>query len=131
MINSIILWFEIGSLHFVLGLGYTQLVDLFLKEIFGNSAMLPAVIINAFICGFFMLCGGLAGKLKGTLYYIGIVLYTIDALILLYFSDYLSVAFHAFALFYLIKGIKLINELYKVGQELKNSACSSIEVPIE
>jgi len=42
---------------------------------------------------------------------VGIVLYSMDALTFLIFTDYISIAFHLFALYSIFKGLKACKEL--------------------
>ncbi len=97
LVNTILI--HSGSnTSFVIGLGFTLLADSLLQ------AIKPvAFAIDLVALGFFFAMGRFA--LRGHLwaFVTGIVFYLLDALIYLYFQDWMPVAFHGLALFYLIR----------------------------
>jgi len=108
IINSVVWWLDIAELYFVVGLGITQFVDGFIYALLSESGIIIALLINIVISGFFILTTVLANKGHKIIYYVAIVLYIIDLLILLLYKDFMSVGFHAFALFFIFKGAKII-----------------------
>ncbi len=107
------------TLTFVVGLGITQVVDgvstALAKELgTGMGAMfvrLIGVIVNLLIAGLFVLFGVLGRKRHRIPVIIGMVLYALDAVLMLLFKDFFGAAFHAFALMGLWNGLKSMAEL--------------------
>jgi hypothetical protein len=103
LINSAVVIFG-GSFHFVVGLGVTSVVDAFAKQS-GNAGVVLDLIINGFVAGLFCLFASFAGKAQKWAFMVGMVLYALDGLLLLLARDILSVAFHAYALFCIYRGL--------------------------
>lgn len=99
-----------GNIHFVLGLGMTQLVDAIAKEI-GPGATNVGLGVDIAIAGLFALLGMKAVKRGKTAFIAGMILYGLDGLLLLLFQDWFSVAVHAYALFCLFQGFRALGEL--------------------
>lgn len=111
LINSIIA-FANGGTHFVIGLGVTQIIDTFPKELGGGT---PGKII-ALLCSLLVLCiyvllGFFAVKRQRWAFISGIILYTLDSLIFLAGPDFLSIGFHAFALYGIVGALRAHNAL--------------------
>jgi hypothetical protein len=98
--------------NFVIGLGFTLLADAIFKEIKVIAFIVDAVALATFV-GF-----GLLSR-KGHLwaFITGIVLYTLDAGIYVLGQDWMSVAFHGLALFYMIRGAKALRDDLKAAAE--------------
>ena len=123
-INSIIILFN-GSLNFVVGLGITQVVDGIMfavgEELGADGAMIARVIglgINLVIIAVFAGFGYLARKQKRWAFIIGMVLYGLDALIMLWARDVFSILFHLWALVGLYRGLKVIAEIKALESKL-------------
>jgi hypothetical protein len=99
-----------GGVHFVLGLGATQLVDAIGKQ-FGGPAATVALGVTAAIAAVFILLGMAAVKRGKKAFLGGMILYGLDGLLLILFQDWISIAFHAYALFALYGGLRALNEL--------------------
>lgn len=84
---------------FVVGLGFTVVADAFFQ---GLKPV--AFAIDAVALGFFALMGLFALRGYRWAFLVGGLFYTLDALIYLYFRDYMPVAFHAWALFWIGTG---------------------------
>lgn len=123
IINSI-LAMSGASIHFIFGLGITQVVDALASRA-GTTGYVLDFIINGIIAGLFVLIWYFARKGNATAWYGGIALYVIDALLLLLFKDILSVAFHAWALYRMYPGIKLLGILKQMEQSGATGAVSS------
>lgn len=106
LINTILAMTQ-TNLVFVVGLGITQIFD----EI---ASPANALIINIFIAGIFMLFGFMGRKQRNWGFIVGIIVYILDALLLLTAQEWMSVGFHAFALFYIFGGLKASKELQKI-----------------
>jgi hypothetical protein len=123
IVNSI-LSMSGASIHFIFGLGITQIVDAMAHQV-GNAGYVLDLIINGVIAGVFVLIWNFARKGKPWAWYGGMALYAIDGVLLLFFQDYLSVAFHAWALFRMYPGIKLLPILRQLEQSSATGAVSS------
>lgn len=101
-VNSALM-FSGSNTRFVVGLGITTLLDVMGREVGGmGNGMTMAV--GVLIAGVFALFGYFASKLQNWSFVSGIVLYTLDALLLLKNQDFVSTAFHGLALFYIFRG---------------------------
>jgi hypothetical protein len=116
LINSLVHLFG-GNLNFAIGLGITQLIDGMAAELatdFGSMIQPAAFVINAGIAGLFVLFGVLGGKKQTWAFVVGMLLYALDGLLFLLVSDYLSVGFHLFVLFWLFGGPRAIKKLDEI-----------------
>ncbi len=102
---------------FIFGLGITQIVDAIGRQS-GATGSTLGLIVNVFIAGVFVLFWNFARKAEKWAFLVGMALYTIDGLILLPFKDYLSAAFHAYALFRIYGGMQGIPALQQLRQAL-------------
>ncbi|GHB98730.1 DUF4339 domain-containing protein [Cerasicoccus arenae] len=119
-VNSTIAFFQ-GGVYFVIGLAFTIIIDeigFALSEEMGAMAVYIAFGVNLVIAGLVALFGYLSLKGIRAVMVIGIVLYIIDGLIFLLAADLLSVAFHAYASFGLIRGFLALNKLKKADIKL-------------
>jgi len=94
------------SFRFIVGLGTTQLVD----AIGATNLSVLALAIDALVVVTCALVAYYARESK-SIYIGGMIVYGFDALILLLVGDIVGIAFHAFALFNLFKGVKAFGEL--------------------
>ena len=97
---------------FIIGLGFTLVVDSMFREY-----QLVAFIIDALAIGTILALGFFARKGHFWAFVTGIVLYTLDAGIYLIAQDWLAVAFHGLALFYLFRGAKALRAALKAAAE--------------
>jgi hypothetical protein len=111
MVNSLVVVFG-GNFHFVLGLGITSVVDELAKRA-GSAGTVLDLVINGFVAGVFVLFGTFAVKRQKWAFYAGMGLYVMDGLLLLMGQDILGVAFHAYALFCIYRGLAAVNQLQK------------------
>ena len=118
LINTIVSIFN-GSYNFVSGLGITQIIDgifYVLKDYFGNHIVYLGAAIDLIFVAIFFVLGILAHKKMVWSMILGTVLYGIDILSFLFVTDYLSIAFHALAIFSIIKGIQASKKLKNIEQ---------------
>jgi hypothetical protein len=120
VVNSIIVLAG-SDWSFVVGLGITQFVDgfaLVIAEQLGKQGFsivsCVAFVIDIMIAGSFVVWGVLARRRYEWAYIVGMVLYALDGLIFLLVQDWLSIAFHCLALFYLFNGFKACGQLGKL-----------------
>jgi hypothetical protein len=116
LVNTVIHMFG-SNLTFVVGLGVTQIIDVFAAALAqqlgqgGFAVIYLGLGLDVGFAGLFVAMGVLGRKRKRWAVIVGIVLYAIDAIILLLFQDFLSVAFHGLALFGIAGGLKSIRDL--------------------
>ena len=116
IVNSIIGMAGAG-VHFIVGLGITQVVDAIAHRA-GSPGVVLDLIINGFVAAIFVLFWNFAKKGQSWAFIIGMVLYGLDALLLLTFKDVFSVAFHAYALFRIYHGMRAAPTLEKLQQSM-------------
>jgi len=109
IVNSIMI--HSGSdRNFVIGLGVTLLADVIFREVVIVALVIDAIALTTFAgLGFFARKGHLWA------YVTGIVLYVLDGCIYLFLQDWMSVGFHAFALFYMIRGAAALRTALKAA----------------
>jgi len=123
MINSLSAIFG-SDIYFVVGLGFNFIVTAVVLAVNGIeisqaefAVKLVIFILNAIAAGMFVLFGFYANKRYAWAFITGMVLYALDGLIFLALGDYLSIAFHGLALFFIFKGYKASTNLNKLEIE--------------
>ncbi|HEX9094803.1 MAG TPA: hypothetical protein VF990_01740 [Candidatus Dormibacteraeota bacterium] len=111
LVNSVL--FAFGSdWAFFLGLGATQFVDAFGREIItGTSGQVLALVVDVLIAGIFV---GIALASRAGAqwsFIVGMVLVVLDALLLVWVTDWAAVAFHALALYFMARGFQASRRL--------------------
>ena len=102
VINTVILAAK-STVHFIFGLGITQIIDTLSFTTFENYKAV-VLVFSFLISGIFIALGYFAkAKLKWA-YLTGLVLYGLDTTIFVYSNDWLSAAFHIFVLIAIIRG---------------------------
>lgn len=106
--------------RFVIGLAVTQFVDA-LAFLIGQNApeskmilLGIAVVIDLVILGIFVLFGYFAGRVHRWAFITGMILYAVDAVLMLVFQDWLAFGFHLFFLWGLFGGLSALNQLQKL-----------------
>jgi hypothetical protein len=111
IVNSIMI--HSGSdRNFVIGLGFTLVADAVFREMKFIAFAIDAVALSV-ICGL----GFMSRKGHLWAFITGIVLYSLDALIYVGFQDWMSVAFHGLALFYMIRGALALRTALKAAAD--------------
>jgi hypothetical protein len=103
---------------FAMGLAITQVVSAIAGAIAGleeqasgiGAFHIGALVANILISGVFVLFGVLAGKGKKWAFILGLVLYSLDGLIYLMAGDFIGVAIHGLAIYFLISGLRAIGK---------------------
>lgn len=126
IINSVVM-LSGSKWHFIVGLGVTTFVDAVAYHLSNAAANVAAFVINLFIVAIPVVFGISARKGQKWAFVVGMVLYGLDALILLMFSDFLGVAFHGYALFMIYRGVTAIGLL----KQLQQATLATGPVPIE
>jgi hypothetical protein len=104
-----------GHMHFVIGLGITQVVDLVARKA-GAAATLPALVIDVMIAGAFFALGLWSSRCNQFAFGAGMLLYAADGALLFLAHDWLSVAFHGLALFYMYRGFAAAQQLRSLAK---------------
>jgi hypothetical protein len=114
VVNSVA--FLVGAkFHFLAGLGVTEIADAVIEASIQQGA--PgylrgiSVIFDLVAVGGFALAGYFANKFVRTAFLVGIIFYAIDALIVLALVDVFMLAFHALALYSLVRGYIACREM--------------------
>jgi hypothetical protein len=110
-----------GQFYFVVGLGLNHLVNgIVLAFSEGDPSQahafikLIAFILDALIAGVVGLFGFFANKRQKWAFVTGMVVYALDGLLFLMVGDFLSIAFHAFALYSVYRGLVGLQNLNKL-----------------
>ena len=115
MVNTIVSLGN-GSWSFLAGLGITQFIAGFAKAFAqsgGSAPIVIALLANAVAAGVFVLFGLMARRQQSWAFIVGMACYAADGLIFVLVQDWLSIAFHLFALYCISKGFIATNKLRK------------------
>jgi len=123
VVNSI-LAMSGASVRFIFGLGLSQIVDALAHQA-GSPGYLLELIINGIIAGVFVLFWNFARKGQKWAWYLGMAVYVVDGALLLLFKDYLAIAFHAYALYRMSSGLKLLPILERLERQSATGAIST------
>ena len=113
-----------ATVRFIFGLGLSSVVDELAHQA-GSPGYLLDLIINGIIAGVFVLFWNFARKGQRWAWYLGMSLYAVDGLLLLLFKDYLAIAFHAYALYRMSSGLKLLPILDRLNQQSASGTISA------
>jgi hypothetical protein len=138
VVNSIIFFFG-GDIAFVIGLGFTQIADSIVGEVSsafsadGNTTAALVVriiglVFDLFAAGMFLVFGLLGKRHHRWAVVVGMVLYTLDGLLLLPFGALLSIIFHGLALWGLMRGLSAMGQIRQLA--LASYARSEGTVPL-
>ncbi len=124
VVNSVTQLF--GSSHsFVIGLGATQVIDAIARGATEGADAAPvgfvrgiAFVLDALAAGLFALFGWQAARRRHWAFMVGMVLYALDGAIFLLVQDWLSLGFHAFALFGIWSGYACVRKLQAAEVQL-------------
>ena len=111
LVNSVL--FVTGShWSFFLGLAATQVSDEFGKVIItGTTGVAVALAIDVVIAAIFVGLGLMSRSGALWSFIVGMVLIVLDALLLVWVQDWAAVAFHALALFFIVRGFQAARQL--------------------
>ncbi|HEY6305150.1 MAG TPA: hypothetical protein VI488_01670 [Candidatus Angelobacter sp.] len=116
VINSVISLFN-GGIRFVLGLGVTEVVNYEAQRTGGSSGQMIGFAVTVVVAAFFWLMGRFAKQGQRWALILGMFLYLLDAGLLLMMQLWLSVAFHAYALFMPTKTFAAIKQFEAAKQD--------------
>ena len=111
LVNAV-LFFVNANTRFVIGTGITDLANAVGADVItGVAGTVLAMIFDAVVIAGFVGLGLLARRGTSWAFLVGGVVYALDALLLAYYARWLSVVFHALALFYLYRGFQASQQL--------------------
>ena len=111
LINSIMLLTK-TDMRFVVGLGLTDMATYLSKDL-ALTGKIISLAVTAAIAGLFLFFGVAARARKKWAFNTGMVIYGADAMLLVPGHDYLSIAFHVLALFFLVRGFIALKLMLK------------------
>lgn len=109
-IINLILQLAGNDLNFVVGLGITQVATYLLKDL-ELTGKIIAIGATAAVTGLIVFFGLKARSRKKQAFITGMVIYAIDALFFFLAPDYLSIAFHGIALFFIVRELIALDKL--------------------
>ena len=115
VLNSALMMFD-AQLHFIVGLGITQIAD-GIGKVGGTAGGAAGLVITLIVAGVFLVFWKFAREGQPWAFLIGMILYGLDGLIFLGFGLCLALAFHAFAIFNLYKGLQALNALNQLNRQ--------------
>ncbi len=119
VINSVVALFG-GGIHFVAGLAMTEIVDVFAAAFVKNLPDLALFLrlvqlaLDVGIIGLFVSFGYLGIKNQRWAILAGMILYALDAILMLVFQDIIAFGFHLFFLWGLWNGLQALNQLRRL-----------------
>ncbi|HEY7797336.1 MAG TPA: hypothetical protein VIA80_01120 [Hyphomonadaceae bacterium] len=105
LVNTVLFYMK-SDTSFVIGLGLTTVASVFFQ-------MTVALVFIVATLAFYAYIGYVAQRGVAWAFYIGLAVYVFDALIFVYFEDWMSVAFHGLAIFFIMKGVMQLREAPK------------------
>lgn len=108
---------------FLAGLGVTQFISGFASGLSAdlgesNVVMVIAFILNLLVAGFFVGLGVFAYKGHTWAFIVGLVIYALDALIFLVVGLWFPLAFHAFVIYCLYRGLAANRKVKQLEAEM-------------
>ena len=98
-----------ANFRFIIGLGFSELLGGMAQEMSASSGtngpMLVACAGGALLAAFFGACGWFARRPSVVAFIVGMVVFGLDTGIFIMAKDWLGVAFHAYALYCLWRGV--------------------------
>jgi hypothetical protein len=123
VINSTLVFFN-ANLHFIVGLGITQIADGIGKRA-GSGGAIAGFVVSLFMAALFGVFGKFARDEKQWAFLAGMAIYGLDGLIFLAFGQMLDLAFHVFAIYCMFQGLRALGALNKLNGQPANFAVSS------
>ncbi|HMF91291.1 MAG TPA: hypothetical protein VKL40_11660 [Candidatus Angelobacter sp.] len=103
--------------HFLLGLGVTDVVNYLARKSGSGQAQVIGLVVTLVVAGIFWLMGRFAKQGQYWALIVGMILYTLDGGLLLIGQDWLSAAFHVYALFMLSRTFGAIKAFEAAKQD--------------
>jgi len=115
VVNSALMLFN-AKLHFIVGLGVTQIAD-GIGKVGGTVGSIAGFIVTLIAAGLFAGLWKFAREGQQWAFLTGMILYALDGLIFLGLGLWLDFGFHVFALFSMYKGFTSLNELNQLNRQ--------------
>jgi len=115
VINSALNLFD-ANLHFIVGLGVTQIAD-GIGKVGGTAGSIAGFVVSFIAAGVFVLFWKFAREGQKWAFLTGMILYGLDGLIFLGVGLWLDFGFHVFALYSMFKGLGALNALNQLNQQ--------------
>jgi hypothetical protein len=119
VINSVVALAD-GQWSFLAGLGITQVISGFalgLSAELGGAVTVIALALDLIVALIFVGLGVLAQKQNTWAFIVGMLIYALDGMIFLFVRDWLSLAFHAFVLFCIYRGLAANRQFKRLQAE--------------
>ena len=113
MINTVIA-ISGGNWSFIAGLGFTQLVDAVMQNA-GSIGTVIALAFDILAAAVFVGLGLLARRMVVWPFIVGLIIYVLDALILIIAQLWLGVAFHVYVLIMIVVGMNTLRKALRDG----------------
>ena len=126
IVNSVLAVSGAG-LHFLFGLGVTEIVDAYAANA-GTAGAIPGLVISAFIAGVFVLFWYFGKQGQMWAFFVGMGLYVVDGLILLSYHVLLGAAFHLWVLYRLYQGYTTLSR-FLAAQRVQMAATGGPILP--
>jgi hypothetical protein len=111
IVNSVVFWTG-STWGFAIGLGMTDAANAFGQVVVtGTAGIVIALFADAVIAGAFVGLGYMAQKGAQWAFIVGLVVYGLDALLMVWATDWLSVVFHGLALYFIYRGFRACRAL--------------------
>jgi hypothetical protein len=115
VVNSALTFFD-ASLHFIVGLGVTQIAD-GMGKIGGTAGSVAGFVVSLLAAGVFLVFWKFARAGQQWAYITPMILYGLDGLIFLGFGLWLDFGFHIFALYSMYKGLSALSALNQLNRQ--------------
>jgi len=117
LVNSVISLFD-GNWNFAAGLGITQIFDgiarFGVEEGSGNWIKAVFFSLDLVVAGMFILLGVFANRRQSWAFIVGMTLFTLDGVILIFAGDILGIIIHAVALYFLFRGFTAARQMVQL-----------------
>jgi hypothetical protein len=126
VLNSLLIHLG-ANIYFVVGLGLSLVADGIASHLAGRHPEQAVVLRGAAIAftlivsGAVVLLGWLANRRYLSVFALGMVLYLLDGLIFLLDLDFLSIAFHAYALYCMWTGLLAYRKVNQIERDLRRT----------
>jgi hypothetical protein len=115
VVNSALTFFD-AQLHFIVGLGVTQIAD-GMGKIGGTAGSVAGFVVSIFAAALFLVFWKFARVGQQWAYITAMILYGLDGLIFLGFGLWLDLGFHVFALYSMYKGLSALSALNQLNRQ--------------
>jgi hypothetical protein len=112
-VNSLLQIFD-AKIHFIFGLGITQVAGAVARQSANGNAIL--LLVDGLFIGLLLLCGKWARERSQGAFLGGMIAYALDGLLLVLFGAWIDAAVHAYALYRMWQGYAASRELTQLEQ---------------